>query len=371
MTVFYHTLLLPSVLLLPASFTAFSLVPSFIPSRRMTSSSSSCLYSSTKGTHLLTLDPSTLSKEGESRPQLAKDEDYASAILKAWTDEVNNRERSEGSRGGSVSSPLIYKSNDDDDDGSSTLYGHIYRPSISSTSAAEKYLPGIILFHTGAGPQDIFLRWKADSLVNEADIFEDGCVVFIADILGDETGWAWNDRTKYDSIRKSILVPDDNGERKRLMSRVQAAIDTLCSQPGVDPKRIAALGFCLGGHPILELARMKNPSVKTMVTFHGVFDGVTKLSPVERSSDIEKNNILVCTGEDDPFIQSDELDAAMTMCTDLGYQSKLIKFEKTRHGFTNPAQDYNPSDAFAFNDHAYTKAWSATLSLLKKALKNS
>ena len=92
MTVFYHTLLLPSVLLLPASFAAFSLVPSFILSRRMTSSSSSCLYSSTKGTHLLTLDPSTLSKEGESRPQLAKDKDYASAILKAWADEVNNRE---------------------------------------------------------------------------------------------------------------------------------------------------------------------------------------------------------------------------------------------------------------------------------------
>lgn len=125
------------------------------------------------------MDPSTLSKEGESRPQLAKDEDYASAILKAWADEVNNRESlSEGSCGGSVSSPLIYKSNDDDDDdGSSTLYGHIYRPSISSTSAAENSLPGIILFHTGAGPQDIFLRWKADSLVNEADdTFEDGCV---------------------------------------------------------------------------------------------------------------------------------------------------------------------------------------------------
>ena len=56
-----------------------------------------------------------------------------------------------------------------------TSTDHLYP--ISSTSAAENSLPGIILFHTGAGPQDIFLRWKADSLVNEADdTFEDGCV---------------------------------------------------------------------------------------------------------------------------------------------------------------------------------------------------
>jgi hypothetical protein len=44
-----------------------------------------------------------------------------------------------------------------------------------------------------------------------------------------------------------------------------------------------------------------------------------------------------------------------------------MSFENTRHGFTNPAQDYNPSDAFTFDAHAYLESFSATRSLLRKA----
>ena len=325
------------------------------------------------GTELLRLDPSTLCKEGEGTPQLAKDEEYASSIVKVWRDEIDTR-TSNG--GGSVASPFMYKCKID----GSSLYGHIYRPSPPSNNASspvEKSLPGIVLFHTGAGPQDIFLRWKADSLVNEREVFGDeGCVVLIADIIGDASGWAWHDREKYETVRKSILVPDANGERKKLTGRVQAAIDAIASQPGVDAKRIGVMGFCLGGHPILELARMKHPSVRSMVTFHGVFDGVRKLSSVEDGSSVEgmddvvsaaasKCNVLVCTGEEDPFIPVEDLDAAMNMFNDLGYQSEMMKFERTRHGFTNPAQDCNPNEAFAYSEEACTKAWSAALSLLK------
>ena len=176
-----------------------------------------------------------------------------------------------------MSSPLVYKCKSDDDDGddddddNELLYGHIYR-SASATSptttknkhraAVEKsLLPGIILFHTGAGPQDIFLRWKADSLVNEWKVFGNGndrhddgtCVVLIADILGDSNGWAWNDRSRYDIVRRSILVPDVNGDRKRLQSRVQAAVDAISSQPDVDSNRLAAFGFCLVRHILCNI----------------------------------------------------------------------------------------------------------------------
>ena len=75
---------------------------------------------------------------------------------------------------------------------------------------------------------------------------------------------------------------------------------------------------------------------------------------------------MVCTGEDDPFVPSEDLDAALKMFADLGCNSKVMKFEGARHGFTNPAQDFNPSDAFAYNRDACGKAWSAALSLLKR-----
>lgn len=353
-----------SALLAPSPFqstpaAAFSPHPKLPRGKRMSNPSS--LYSWRPGTELLRLDPSALCKEGVDTPQLAKDEDYASAVVKAWSGELNKRTSIDG---GSVSSPFTYKCKSD----GTSLYGHIYRPSPPPTndSSVEENLPGIVLFHTGAGPQDIFLRWKADSLVNERDVFGDkGCVVLIADILSDASGWAWQDRETYANVRKSVLVPDNNGERKKLMGRVQAAIDAISAQPGVDPDRIGAMGFCLGGHSILELSRLKNTSVKSMATFHGVFDGVRKLSSVGNSTDVAKCNVLVCTGEDDPFVSSEDLDAAINIFNDLGYQVNMMKFERTRHGFTNPAQDFNPSDAFAYNEEASSRAWSAALSLLR------
>ena len=237
------------------------------------------------GTDILNIDPSILCKaeeEGEGvegneignnidirrrRPQLAKDEEYASAIIKSWREEIidSDGDGSDVMAGSSISSPLVYKcksdgNGNDDDDDNELLYGHIYRSATSPTTTKNKHraavekslLPGIILFHTGAGPQDIFLRWKADSLVNEWKVFGNGndrhdgtCVVLIADILSDSNGWAWNDRSRYDIVRRSILVPDVNGERKRLQSRVQAAVDAISSQPDVDSNRLAAFGFCL------------------------------------------------------------------------------------------------------------------------------
>ena len=67
-----------------------------------------------------------------------------------------------------------------------------------------------------------------------------------------------------------------------MWQRTWWSIGALSSQPGVDPRRIGALGFCLEGHPILELARMRralDPKVRVMAT-HGVFDGVRDLQPL-------------------------------------------------------------------------------------------
>ncbi len=325
--------------------------------RRMAASSTS---SWVPGTEILSLDSSDLSKQSSTGPQLAKDVDYAEAILKAWAPEAEERTAKQTS----TCSNILYKCNNKDE---TSLYGCIYRTSQHVESNASS-IPGLILFHTGAGPQDMFLRWKADSLVNDKELFPNGCVVLIADIIGDGEGWAWTNRPRYETVRKSILIPDEKGERNELKCRIQAAIDTLSAQPGVDAGQIAALGFCMGGHPILELARMNVPSVMALITYHGVFDGVDRLSHVSNSdNESSKPNVLVCTGEDDPFVGKEDLAMATAMFNDIGCNCRVMNFEKTRHGFTNPAQDYNPSDAFAFNEESYSKSWSATRDLLKKA----
>ena len=320
------------------------------------------LFSWQPGTNILSFDPSTLSSSNKTRPQLAKDIDYAEAILKAWKEDIDKRTTQQRS----ICSPIEYRCNSNDE---TPLHGCIYRrPTAVDNSSVS---PGLILFHTGAGPQDMFLRWKADSLVNDEKLFPEGCIVLVADIIGDKYGWAWTNRTRYEAVRQSILIPDEKGERNELKCRVQAAINTLFEQPGVDTSRIACLGFCMGGHPILELARMKVPSVKALVTFHGVFDGVERLSNDIKSNNDDKMNtskpnVLICTGEDDPFVGKQDIIAAKTMFSDYGYNCRVLSFQKAKHGFTNPAQDFNPSDAFAFNEDACSQSWSTTRSLLKK-----
>ena len=325
------------------------------------------------GAEFLDSDPSSLASRGENdAPRLAKDAEYATAVFKAWKEETEKNDHRS-----SVAAPLVYDSND-----GCSLHGHIYRPSPPSASNATAQLPGIVLFHTGAGPQDVFLRWKADSLASDASLFPSGgCIVLIADILGDAEGWAWSsDRSRYQTVRSNTLVPDAQGQRQNLQGRVRAAIDALSNQPGVDPDRIGVLGFCLGGHPVLELARMKIPAVKAMATFHGVFDGVGVLSSVgendgrgghqdDAGAETEyRAEVLVCTGIDDPFVPPEDVALAEQMFRDLGCKCTVMKFENTRHGFTNPAQDFNPSPSFGYNPHSEERAMLEMRNLLQRRL---
>src|SRR5262249_12574866 len=54
----------------------------------------------------------------------------------------------------------------------------------------------------------------------------------------------------------------------KFRQRAQVALDTLTSLPQVDPHRLAAIGYCLGGTFALELARAGAP-LTGVVTFHG------------------------------------------------------------------------------------------------------
>ena len=295
-------------------------------------------------------------------PRLAKNEDYANAILGAWKADVDSRPTDCMT---SIAAPIIYRGEQ-----KNPLYGYVYRPSIERKNPSRSK-PGVILFHTGAGPQDVFLRWKADSLSTDTNTFPDGAVVLIADILGDETGWAWDtDRSRYENVASTLLVPDENGERIMLQSRVHAALDTLRQQPDVDQNRIGVVGFCLGGHPILELGRMKDASVKAMVSFHGVFGSVHKMK-VNNADDAERETqceVLICTGEEDPFVPTEDVTTAQQMFERLGHNVTVLSYEGTKHGFTNPAQACNTNPAFDYNDKSCNLAWNAMLTLLNEAL---
>ena len=328
-------------------------------------------------------------------PRLAKDVEYASSVLKAWRDEVEGQET-----GVNVGSRFAYHeiANGNGNGNGGTLNGYLVAPSNVVLHARQNWkekekIPAIILFHTGAGPQDVFLRWKADMLARELK-----CAVLIADIISDAEGYAWHDRERYDSARRSVLRMSKDGDggkggsgkvaRWKLRGVIAAAIDNLQRLEFVEGRKMAAIGWCMGGHPILELGLMQKDCVKSLVSYHGVFDGVQEYETSNNGGGCSKNvsmpgppgenteterrqsntQVLICNGGDDPFVQNEDVEATKRILISQGCDVTVLHFDKVKHGFTNPAQDFNPSDSFAFNESAAKQSWESTLLMLRQTL---
>eukprot|EP00591_Stephanopyxis_turris_P016319 CAMPEP_0195532442 /NCGR_PEP_ID=MMETSP0794_2-20130614/38135_1 /TAXON_ID=515487 /ORGANISM="Stephanopyxis turris, Strain CCMP 815" /LENGTH=309 /DNA_ID=CAMNT_0040664655 /DNA_START=209 /DNA_END=1138 /DNA_ORIENTATION=+ len=283
--------------------------------------------------------------------QIAKDKEYLGAILKQWNAEERSLEVE--------TQPYEYK----DDEGN--LFGRLVRRT-KSEEADKNSLPGILLFHTGAGPLDVSLFYKAESLAQKFD-----CVVLICDIVSDCYGWGWReDRTHMSEIQDSLMADDASFLRLRATSAAEA----LSSVPEVDPQRLAAIGWCLGGQPILELGRVKSAaySIRAMATFHGVFQR-DELAPVltdesPSSESASGGTVLICNGKDDPFVSAKDLEDSKNCFEANGWTVDLQQYEGAKHGFSNPAQEFNKDPAFGYNEEVATKSWDATLQLLEKQL---
>jgi dienelactone hydrolase len=304
---------------------------------------------------------------GDGR-QYAKDDSYMYAVLDLW--------KSEGGNVPIQSSPFVYSSSSSEDD--TLLYGHLLKR--RSTTKSPSIVPGIFLFHTAAGPQDVFLFYKAAVLLQTFD-----CVVIICDILSDGDGWAWSpDRSQYNHVRASLI--EDNG--RRLKSRVSAAVRALCTFHNeddfrVDPQRLAAMGWCLGGQPVMELGQVEyslttssivpNPSIRAIITFHGVFHRgnyateVLSTSNNNNDDDVSKE-VLICNGVHDPFVSKEDVLEAKKLFSNQGFAVNVLELQGAKHGFSNPAQGLNESPAFDYSETAATESWDATMKLLQRTL---
>ena len=95
-----------------------------------------------------------------------------------------------------------------------------------------------------------------------------------------------------DAMLARVMPLMANLERMQALGR--AALDILLAMPGVDPHRIAALGYGAGGRIVLELARIGVPFNAIAVVHPGLPD-----ASAEDWTDVT-NVFLLCTGSEDP-----------------------------------------------------------------------
>jgi len=179
--------------------------------------------------------------------------------------------------------------------------------------------PGVLVVHEWWGLND-YARTRARMLAKL------GYTAFALDMYGEG---------------KLAKHPDDakkfSGEVMKNMpmakARFKAALDLLRKEKTVDPKRIAAIGYCFGGGVVLAMAR-SGMNLAGVASFHGMLATPKPAKP----GDI-KAKILVLTGADDPFSPPDqveqfrkEMDAAKT-------DYKVVVYPGAKHSFTNPDAD--------------------------------
>ncbi|HEY7117357.1 MAG TPA: dienelactone hydrolase family protein [Tepidisphaeraceae bacterium] len=171
-----------------------------------------------------------------------------------------------------------------------------------------------------------------------------GYVAFAVDVYGKGV----QARTMDEARQMATALRND---RATMRARINAALAALRARKEVDPKKVAAIGYCFGGTVALELAR-SGADVLGIVSFHG---GLATPNPADAKN--IKGQVLVCHGADDPNVPMSEVNAFIDemKAAKVNYQVNL--YGGAVHTFTNPAAGNDPSKGSAYNEQADRRSW--------------
>jgi dienelactone hydrolase len=178
-------------------------------------------------------------------------------------------------------------------------------------------------------------------------------------LVADPYGEGRTATTMSESMALAQPLREDRPEWRR---RMRAAFDVLAARPDVDLRRIAAIGFCMGGTACLDLAR-GGASLAAIGTFHAALNlALPGDSPITAP-------VLIQTGADDPLVPPAALGSLADELRASGSDWQIVTYGGTVHGFTNPRADaFAAPDRIRYNPAVARRSWAALTAFFAEVL---
>jgi dienelactone hydrolase len=197
--------------------------------------------------------------------------------------------------------------------------------------------PGVIVVHEWWGLND-FAKERARALA------ELGYVALAIDMYGQGT-------VTTDPAEAARLAGQFKDDPAALRRRAQAGYTVLAHDERVDPKRIAAIGFCFGGTTVLQMA-YAGLDLAGVASFHGGL-----VPPQPEDAPHIKAKLLILHGAADTHVPPEQLAATQKALEAAGADWELVVFAGAKHGFMNPAADKLGAPGVGYQERAARRAW--------------
>ena len=213
--------------------------------------------------------------------------------------------------------------------------------------------PGVVVVHEWWGHND-YARKRARMLA------EMGYTALAVDMYG-------NGKQASHPEDAQKFMMEVMGNLKTAQARFEAGQAILQSHDTTDPKKTAAIGYCMGGAIVLNMARV-GVVLKGVASFHGSYGTETPAKP-----GVVKARVLVCHGADDSFSSPEDIKAFKKEMADADVELKFIAYPGAVHAFTNPKATEAGKKfglPLAYNEDADKKSWAELKTFLAEVFRD-
>ena len=204
--------------------------------------------------------------------------------------------------------------------------------------------PGILIAPEWWGHNE-YVRMRADMLAKL------GYAALAMDLYGEgKVAKTPQEAAQLDGLLKA--------DQREMNARVLAHLKFLAAHSGVDPEKVAAIGYGAGGDVCLQMARNGMRGLDGVVAFHPFFRIRPSNPPIRKAS----ARVLVCDAREDPYVHlsKGKVEAFENEMASVKTDLKIVPFPDAMQSFTVPGAD-RIGEKFriphVYNAKADTRAW--------------